>query len=271
MKSRKKMAKVCRGSLERGLAVLIAINRRKHPSVVELARDTNLPRPTVHRLMGTLERGGFVTRNGPRDRYCLAHRVLALSDGFAEDDWISDVAGPLMRRFTQEHVWPLVLMTFEEGRMRVRFTTHQASPLSIDHGMVGRSLPMLRTAAGRCYLAFCTAPERRAIREMLARSKAPLDQGARDTRRLSKLIDATRQRGYALQDREINPKATAVAIPVCVGSRVLGTLSLVWISSGLTIRQAETRLLPPLQSTGARIADAIRDRALEKLMPLDFS
>jgi IclR family mhp operon transcriptional activator len=271
MQSRGKARKVCRGSLERGLAVLIAMNRRKLASVVELARDTSLPRPTVYRLLGTLERGGSVTRSGLRDRYCLAHRVLTLSDGFAEDDWISDIAGPLMRRFTHEFVWPLVLMTFEDGRMRVRFTTHEASALSIDHGMVGRSLPMLRTAAGRCYLTFCTAQERRIIVEMLSRSKAPADRGARDTRRLTKLIDATRETGYALQDREINPKATAIAVPVCVGARVLGTLSLVWISSGLTIQQAEMRILPPLLSTGARIADAIRDRALEKLMPFEFS
>jgi len=267
MRSREKLRKLCRGSLERGLAVLIAMNRRKFPSVVELARDTNLPRPTVYRLLRTLEVAGFVTRSGLRERYCLAHRVLTLSDGFAEDDWIADIAGPLMRRFTHELVWPLVLMTFEQGRMRVRFTTHEASALSIDHGMVGRSLPMLRTAAGRCYLAFCTAQERRLVLEMLSRSQAPGDRAARDPRLLTKLFSAIREKGYALQDREINPKATAIAIPVFVGARVLGTLSVVWISSGLTIQQAEMRLLPPLRSTAACIADAIRERALEKLTP----
>jgi IclR family mhp operon transcriptional activator len=271
MRGREKARKVCRGSLERGLAVLIAMNRRKFPSVIELARDTSLPRPTVYRLLRTLEGAGFVTRSGPRERYCLAHRILTLSDGFAEDDWISDIAGPLMRRFTHELVWPLVLMTFEEGRMRVRFTTHEASALSIDHGMVGKSLPMLRTAAGRCYLTFCTAQERRIVLEMLSHSKAAADGGARDARRLTRLFDAIREKGYALQDREINPKATAIAIPVFVGARVLGTLSVVWISSGLTIQQAEMRLLPPLRSTGVCIADAIRDRALEKLMPFEFS
>ena len=43
-------------SLERGLALLIAMNRRKLPSVVEFARDTRLPRPTVYRLLETLSR-----------------------------------------------------------------------------------------------------------------------------------------------------------------------------------------------------------------------
>ena len=125
-------------SLERGLAVLAAMNRRKLPSVVELARDTRLPRPTVYRLLETLSRAGFVTRTSPHDRYCLARGVRTLSDGFVEDDWIADIAAPLMKEFTRDLVWPVSLMTFEEGRMLVRETTHEASTLSIDHGMVGR-------------------------------------------------------------------------------------------------------------------------------------
>ena len=43
-------------ALERGLALLVAMNRRKLPSVFDLARDTRLPRPTVYRLLETLSR-----------------------------------------------------------------------------------------------------------------------------------------------------------------------------------------------------------------------
>ena len=251
-------------SLERGLAVLAAMNRRKLPSVMELARDTRLPRPTVYRLLETLSRGGFVTRTSPHDRYCLARGVRTLSDGFVEDDWIADIAAPLMTQFTRELVWPVALLTFEESRMLVRETTHEASTLSIDHGMVGRSLPMLRTAAGRCYLAFCPAKERRAILEMLSRSKALEDRWAREPQRLTKLLDAIKAKGYAIQDREINPKTTGIAVPVRLGTRVLGSLSSIWISSALTIENAEAELHPPLATTAARIADAIRERALKQ-------
>jgi IclR family transcriptional regulator, mhp operon transcriptional activator len=251
-------------SLERGLAVLAAMNRRKLPSVMELARDTRLPRPTVYRLLETLSRGGFVTRSSPHDRYCLARGVRTLSDGFVEDDWIADIAAPLMTQFTRDLVWPVALLTFEEGRMLVRETTHEASTLSIDHGMVGRSLPMLRTAAGRCYLAFCHAKERRAILEMLSRSKALEDRWAREPQRLTKLLDAIKAKGYAIQDREINPKTTGIAVPVRLGARVLGSLSSIWISSALTIEDAEAELYPPLATTAACIADAIRDRALKQ-------
>jgi IclR family transcriptional regulator, mhp operon transcriptional activator len=250
-------------SLERGLALLVAINRRKLPSVVELSRDTRLPRPTVYRLLETLSQAGFVTRSSPHDRYCLTSQVRALSDGFAEDDWIAEIAAPLMTQLTRQLVWPVALMTFEAGRMLVRETTHEASTLSIDHGMVGRSLPMLRTAAGRCYLAVCPDKERHAILDILSRSRAPENRGARETQRLAKLFDAIRAKGYALQDREINPKTTGIAVPIRLGARVFGCMSLIWISSALTIDDAETKLLPLLTSTASRIADAVREHTFE--------
>lgn len=251
-------------SLERGLALLIAMNRRKLPSAVELARDTRLPRPTVYRLLETLRRAGFVARGSPADRFCLTPKVRTLSDGFLEDNWIAEIAAPLMAQFTRDLVWPAALMTFEQGRMLVRETTHEASVLSIDHGMVGRSLPMLRTAAGRCYLACCPANERRAVLQMLSHSPVPDDQGAKDSDRVDALLDAIRAKGFAIQDREINPKATGMAIPIRTETRILGCLSLIWISSALTIAEAEQRLLPPLRSVARRIEAGVRQRAVAR-------
>jgi len=120
---------------------------------------------------------------------------------------------------------------------------------------------MLRTAAGRCYLALCPPKERRAVLDMLSRSKAPEDWAARERRRLTTLLDAIRAKGHAIQDREINPKTTGIAVPIRLGTRILGSLSLIWISSALTIEQAEIEFLPLLTSTASRIADAVRDRA----------
>ena len=76
--------------------------------------------------------------------------------------------------------------------MLIRETTHAASTLSIDYGMVGRRLPILRTAAGRVYLAFCPDNERRAILDMLNHSAAPEDQF--DARRLAALLRRIRDR-----------------------------------------------------------------------------
>jgi IclR family mhp operon transcriptional activator len=102
---------------------------------------------------------------------------------------------------------------------------------------------------------------------MLSRSKAPEDRGAREKQRLTKVLDAIRTRGYAIQDREINPKTTGIAVPIRLGARMLGSMSLIWISSALTIEQAENEFLPLLTSTASRIADGVRDRALMGPLP----
>jgi IclR family mhp operon transcriptional activator len=246
-------------ALERGLAVLAAMNRHKVASVVELAKETKLPRPTVYRLLETLGRAGFVTRSDSADRFCLARQVRTLSDGFVDDEWISEIAAPLMSEFTQEQVWPVSVMTFEEGRMLIRETTHPASTLSIDYGMVGRRLPLMRTAAGRVYLAFCPDNERRAIIDMLACSADPDD--CFDARRLPALLKEIRARGHAFQDREINPRTSGLSVPIC-GKRLLGSVSMVWIASALTMADAEKRFVQPLSQLAERIAAQVDGEAI---------
>jgi IclR family mhp operon transcriptional activator len=249
-------------SLERGLALLMAMNRRKLASVMELARDTQLPRPTVYRLLETLNRAGFVARANSTDRYRLARQVRALSDGFADDEWISEIAAPLMAEFTRKLVWPVALMTFDEGKMLVRETTHPASSLSIDYGMVGRRLPMLLTAAGRTYLAFAPDNERVAILDMLARSEAAEDRLAKDAARLSALFAKIRSQGHAIQDREINPRTGGIAVPIRFDDHILGSISVIWISSALTIEEAVQRFVEPLQSLANNIVETLRDSAV---------
>ncbi len=244
-------------SLERGLALLVAMNRRKLASVAELAQDVRLPRPTVYRLLDTLSRTGFVARESATDRYRPTHGVRALSDGFVDDEWIGEIAAPLMAEFTRDHVWPVSLFTFEAGKMLVRDTTHHLSSLSIDYGMVGRRMGMLRTAGGLAYLAFCPDNERKAILGLLALSDDPEDQPAHENQRLSATLQAIRLKGYAVQDRVINPKTASISVPIKAGRRIHGCVSLIYIASALTLRDVERDLLAPLRAMTAKLARAL--------------
>jgi IclR family transcriptional regulator, mhp operon transcriptional activator len=102
------------------------------------------------------------------------------------------------------------------------------------------------------YLAFCPDNERRAILDMLDHSPASEDQF--DARRLAALLRRIRVSGHALQDREINPRTSGISVPIC-GTRVLGSVSMIWIASALTLDEAAQRYHEPLQTLAARIAD----------------
>lgn len=247
-------------SLERGLALLVAMNRRKLASVSELAKDTRLPRPTVYRLLETLSEAGYVSRESATDRFRPARGVRALSDGFIDDEWVTAVAVPLMAEFTREHVWPVSLFTFEAGKMLVRDTTHRLSALSIDYGMVGRRMGMLRTAGGLAYLAFCPDNERRVILDLLSQSGDSEDHEAREPTRLNSLFKTIRAKGYATQERVINPKAASISVPIVVERQVYGCMSLIYIASALTVADVEKRLLPSLRDMTAKLACALQAR-----------
>lgn len=245
-------------SLERGLALLVAMNRRKLASVSDLAKDTSLPRPTVYRLLDTLSDAGFVRRESATDRYRPTHGVRALSDGFLDDEWITEIASPMMAEFTREHVWPVSLFTFEAGKMLVRDTTHRQSSLSIDYGMVGKRMGMLRTAGGLAYLAFCPDNERKVILNLLAQSDEVDDQQAREAHMLNGLFKSIRAKGYAAQERVINPKAASISVPITVGRQVCGCISLIFIASAMTMSEVEKKLLPPLQAMAVKLALALQ-------------
>jgi IclR family mhp operon transcriptional activator len=249
-------------SLERGLSLLVALNRRKLASVGELAVDTRLPRPTVYRLLDTLSTAGFVRRESATDRYRPTHGVRALSDGFLDDEWVSEIAAPLMAEFTREHVWPVSLFTFEAGKMLVRDTTHRLSALSIDYGMVGRRMGMLRTAGGLVYLACCPRNERDVILDLLAQSTDLEDHPARERQRLNALFKSIRAKGYATQERVINPKAASISVPIMVGPHVHGCMSLIFIASALTMSDVEKNLLPPLKAMTVKLARSLQARGV---------
>lgn len=245
-------------SLERGLTLLVALNRRPLASVCDLAGDTGLPRPTIYRLLDTLCKAGFVSLDSATDRYRLSHGVRSLSDGFLDDEWITEVAVPMMEDFTREHVWPVSLFTFESGKMLVRDTTHRISKLSIDYGMVGKRMGMLRTAGGLAYLAFCPLNERKVILDLLAQSEEPDDQPAREVHMLDGLFKSIRAAGYAKQERLINPKAASISVPILVGPKVYGCISLIFIASAITMGEVEKKLVPPLQALTAKLARALQ-------------
>jgi IclR family transcriptional regulator, mhp operon transcriptional activator len=97
--------------VRRSFAILEALRRRPHGTILELTNETALPRPTVVRLLQTLIELGYVIRISRQLGYRLTDRVLGLARGIRFIDHLVDAAAPHMRRFTLQHGWPLHLGT----------------------------------------------------------------------------------------------------------------------------------------------------------------
>lgn len=244
--------------LLRGLSVIEALNRRPISTVEQLAVATGLPKPTVVRMLNLLVMEAYVQRLPKRRGYRLDERVLTLSAGYRSPDAIVRVAGSILADFTATHKWPVSLATLDVDTMRVRVSTQQSSPFSTpdDQRRIARRVPMLSSAHGRAYLAFCSDDEREIIVALLGASTRKDDLPARDPRFLANLLRATRRAGYAVSPPLAGDPAIGLSVPVLQGSRVLASVSLRYLGKAISEAEVARRYLQPLRGAARAIAEA---------------
>ena len=248
--------------LSRGLSVLKALNQCAGgiASTTELARACGIDRTTTKRLLETLRGEGFV-RQGERDgQYQLTFEVRRLSEGFADEAWVAQVATPMMQASVRELVWPCDLATAEAGFMVVRESTHRWSVLSQHRAMIGEKLPLLVTAVGRAYLSASDDAQCEALLELLRRRDDRWGELARDRRYVRRVIADTRRRGYAYNDGEWLREAdfAAIGVPVFSGERLLAALNMVFPKAAVPARDLRARFVPALQRLSQSIGKASR-------------
>jgi IclR family transcriptional regulator, mhp operon transcriptional activator len=229
-------------ALMRGLDALTVLNVRDGTTVSEVAHEIRLPRTTVYRILETLCSAGYVFRDASDDRYRLTVMVKALSEGFNDEAWVAQIAKPLIDELGREIIWPLSIATFSGTTMMIRATTDHGSPLAAERYSAGFRLPLLTSAAGRVYLAFCGDEQRGTLL-----SKDDLAE--------------IRGQGYATSARARHTtEEISTNVPVLVEDRALAALSLRFTATALPLPAALERFLPKLRECAADISTQFVER-----------
>ena len=229
----------------RSFAIMEALSRRPHGTISALAAETGLPRPTVVRLLKTLVELGYVTQVSRDIGYRLTDRVLGLAQGIRFVDHFVDVAAPHMRRFTQEHGWPLYLGTLSHRAMTIRYSTAPESPMSFERSALQRRSPTLSSALGRAWLAFCSNEERRTVLR---------DLGVTYDAKLAAAFARIRRDGHAFTIVPRQSRLQGIAVAIRQDRRVLGCLSMRFLRSAMSEAEAGARYGAALNATAAAIA-----------------
>src|ERR1700676_4044284 len=188
-------------ALNRGLDVLTELNRLERAAINTLAAAVSLPRTTTYRILETLRLSGYVERGSHDDCYPPTILVRALSEGFDDEALVAHIAKPLLAALGAQIIWPVAVATPSGSTMMIRETTDRQSPLALEQYGAGVRVPMLGSAAGRAYLAFCGDPERDALLELLSRSSLPEDRMARSRPEVERLLTQTRAQGFGIAHR----------------------------------------------------------------------
>jgi IclR family mhp operon transcriptional activator len=227
----------------RALQVLRALNRQPVSTLDALHKQTAIPKPTIVRLLQTLEAEGLVRRAPQYGAYYLTSEVTALASGWHHEPRIVQASSGIADALTQDLKWPVSVAVPDGDAMVVRYSTIPHSPLSFFHSTINMRLSLVTQALGRAYLAFCEPQEQDALVELVSRSgREPFSPAE-----LRAMLTEVRTRGYALRDPRVRPESSTIAVPIFEDQRVVATIGLTWFSSALTVDQAIERFLGPLQ------------------------
>lgn len=233
------MSRATLRGLERGLAVLAALERHSGLSLGDLHRHTELPKPTLLRILATLEAKGYARRrigDGIWRRTARGHETPTSRLEALLVDVGSEVLDELCRRV----VWPSDLAVYRRGSMHILETSRRLTPFVINRTEIGLRVPVLQSGLGMACLAFCSDAERASIVAALAASDDPMNRPARNRKTVEALVAETRVRGYGVRAPGYQPRRTmteektcGIAVPVFANGRVIAAINLVWIMSAL--------------------------------------
>lgn len=172
--------------------------------VAELLKRLELSRPTLYRLLHTLENKGFVVTSGEPQRYRLGPAVARLAHA-----WTTSLDLPTSAQGVMLDTWSFttetVALFVPRGEMRLCIAEMPSTqPLSFRRG-VGYSEKLVRGASGRAILAYMPLAPRQ-LHAYAAGTSTDL-KWTLDELRL------TRERGYAIGHNELIQGAWAVAAP----------------------------------------------------------
>jgi IclR family mhp operon transcriptional activator len=234
------------------------MNEKQPCSLAELHLATGLPKPTVHRILATLQQEGYVKNERGLGQYRLTECTRRLGAAYGEKSRIVDIGTPLILKLTGKIKWPLAIGTLDRDSMVVRYSTMPYSPLAVQATTLGHRLGLLESAMGLAYLAHCDEVERGILLDLL-RGSAP--GGTLDAdESIRALLGITRQRGYGLRLPKTSGASATVAVPIRSEHGVGAVLSMTTFGKLMTERTLST-YVPILQEAAVRISRALLDQS----------
>ena len=257
-------------SVERAIDLLQSLGRRPHSTLQDLHLDTGFPKPTIRRLLRTLEASGFAAQPSSYGAYRLLGTARSLCSGFHHEPMLLEVAEGIMIDFTRREGWPLAMALLDCDAVAVRACTIPHTSLSLDHSMLNKRLSLSRSALGRAYLGSTVHNERKFLIEILRRSAERNGDAPFRTEEIEHVIQQVRERGYAMRDPLDRPRSSTIAVPIRIGGRVLASLGLTWITAAMPRKKAVERFVPHLFAIASRIAAEIPRLRRDNARPASF-
>lgn len=198
-------------SVDRAVSVLEILARDGSSGVTEIARELDVHKSTVSRLVGTLESRGLVVQHASTQKYRLGFAVARLAAGVRGEVDLAEAARGVCADLSEHLAETVNLAVLEDDEViSVEQVTLSSSLITTD--WVGQRHPLHATASGKVFLAF--GPDE--LRERVLRGRL-VPYTRRTIATLPELrahLDAIRAAGHATTLGELERGLHSAAAPV---------------------------------------------------------
>ncbi len=238
-------------ALARGLEVLRSFRPERRVSTLsEIAADTGLARPTVRRILKTLEALGYV--NSADRGFVLAPRVLELGMTYINSLDMWDVARPHMEKLVEQTNESTSMAQLDEGD--IVYVARVAVPKIVTLSVtIGTRFPAYATSMGKVLLAARSLNDVDHVLDEASRSG--ITPKWRPTHNeLYRELREVRARGWALADQDLAPGIRSIATGVRDGDgRVVAAINVTVHAAETPVETLTGEYLPLLLRTAADI------------------
>lgn len=200
-------------SVERALDILFQFVRAPSLDVAAIQRRVRLPRPTLYRLLATMEDKKLLRSSGKPRTYELGSGAVELVNAWLSQTRISRVSSEYLRNLWECVGETTLLSVLSNGTNRVTIQQFRSSSPRSYAPSLGNENPLYYGASGKVILAFLATPVSQQIIKGAPKSidRAQLSDELRRIRRL----------GYCVSVGEINAQGSSIATPIFEKGKVV--------------------------------------------------
>ncbi len=198
-------------SLEHGISILEAFTVDSvELGVSDLARILGLTKSTIHRLVTTLVKRGYLIQDSETRKYRLSLRMYEVGCVVVQKLGLFRVASVLeeLEVRTRETVHISVL---SDGAVTYLHTVESTQPVRT-HSRLGQRSPVTCTANGKLFLAHLPEPLRQSY--LSAGLPRYTSNTITDLPTFERELESIRARGYALDREELQEGIVCIAAPI---------------------------------------------------------
>ncbi len=246
----------------RALAVLEYVVKADGPvSLDDATQGCRLPKPTVYRILGLLQRNGFLQREPASKRYSVGARLSSFALDVLQSSTLRMKRRQILRNLVAE-IGETCNFTMLDGS-EVLYLDRVETTASVRlHLEAGARLPLHCTASGKLFLSQLPAAE---VHELLGSEpfQRYTDHTITDYATLEAALQRIRAEGVGTDDAEYDRDSVCIAVPVNdKHGRVSAALAVHGPSSRMTIEKA-LQYLPALRATARQLEETLVPRVPE--------